>query len=142
MYDLMVDPRDLFPGCYVIYELLGWEVTGVTTEGVRLWRRSRKVKTADPDDLFGLPVTPHVMDVVGWYRDPVPNGIRYNETQGPDTWVVKFWLEKTDLGEVIYLPGEITFGKPIRNGDRKIKDIHELQQQYRWATGQHLTIKL
>ena len=139
----MIDPRDLFPGCYVLYDLLAWEVTGVTEEGIRLYWRSRKLRTVPPAEIEGLPLVPAIMDILGWHRDPVPSGIRYNELQTLYTWVVKFWLTRTELSSETLEPGDITFGTPSQLGsDRRIKSIHELQQQYRWATGQHLKLKL
>jgi len=135
----MIDITELSYGSWILRDGAPMMVEGVVQE--RVFTRKGWCFAAS-ELIQPLPLLPRFVLDIGWFPDLVPNGIRYNETNGPNTYFVKFWIDDTTIGEEVYGAGEITFGQNNPGFMKKLRYVHELQQMYRWQVGKPLKLNI
>ena len=135
----MIDITELSYGSWILYDDLPITVEGLVQE--RVFTRKGWCHK-DSQLIQPLPLLPRFVVDLGWFPDPVPNGIRYNEKNSPDTWYVKFWIQDTTIDGEVIRAGETTFGQSPPGSMKKLSYVHELQQLYRWQVGKPLKLNI
>lgn len=141
----MINTQDLMLGNYVLYELLAWKV--VTTERKGIWLEADENGNtvniwATEEECHPLPISPVLLEKLNWIRDPVPNGLRFNDPTYKGNFLfmpfVKFWSVDLEHSGLKVKKDDITFCDG--HGVRPLQYLHELQNMYRWTQGKRLVI--